>query len=104
MPVTRSSPACTLLNSGMLTSMMANTTANSTGMATAYTSAHFTSMVNAIIIAPNTTNGLLNSSRSPMFTPFCTWLMSSVRRVIIVSEPRVSSSVNDRRWIWSNTA
>ena len=61
-------------------------------------------MVNAIISAPNTTKGLRSSSRRPMFTPVCTWLMSVVNRVIMVSAPRVSSSVKENFWMWSNTA
>ena len=39
-----------------------------------------------------------------MLRPFCTWFTSSVSRVISVSLPIVSSSVNESVWMWSNTA
>ena len=70
--VTRSSPACALPKSGMLTIMMPNVTAKSIGMVTANTSAHLTLIVKAMIIAPNTMNGLRKSRRNPMFRPVCT--------------------------------
>ena len=103
-PVTRSSPACTFLNSGILISIMENTTTNRIGTVTTKISAQRTLMVNAITIAPITTNGLLSNRRSPILIPFCTWFTSSVSLVISVSVPSVSSSVNDSLWIWSNIA
>ena len=51
-PVTRSSPVCAFLNSGMLTSMMKNVTASSTGIDTAKTTAQWALIVNAMTIAP----------------------------------------------------
>ena len=51
------------------------------------------SMVNAITIAPKTTNGERSSRRRHMFTPVCTWLMSLFMRVMSVEVPTVSSSV-----------
>ena len=41
-------------------------------LVTRMTSAAFTSIVNAIIIAPNTINGERRNSRSTMLIPFCT--------------------------------
>ena len=49
----------------MQLNMMAKTTANRSGMITAKTRADLTSIVNAMIIAPNTTNGDRSKSRSP---------------------------------------
>lgn len=82
-----------LLNSGMLTSIMPNTATNRIGIVTRNTMAHFTLTVNAITTEPNTINGLRSSRRRPMLIPFCTWLISLIRRVISVSVPMVSSSV-----------
>ena len=89
---TRSSWRCTFLYNGMLTSRMPNTTMQSTGIVTANTMAVRTSTVNAMIMAPNTTKGDRSSRRRVMFTPFCTWLMSLVMRVISVEVPTVSIS------------
>ena len=72
MPSTLSSAACTFLYSGILTSMMPNTTTDSSGMVTTNTSAAFTSIVNAMTIAPNTINGERKNRRRTRFTPFCT--------------------------------
>ena len=91
--VTRSSPAWTLPKSGMLMSMMPKTTAKRTGMVTAKTRALRKSMVKAITMAPRTMKGLRSRRRRPRLRPFCTWLMSSERRVMRVSLPRRSSSV-----------
>ena len=103
-PVTRSRAACTFLKSGMLTSIMKMTPTNKSGIATTNTSAHLKLMVNAMIMEPMTMNGLRRRRRSPMLIPFCTWLISSVIRVIRVSVPIVSSSVKENPWMWSNTA
>ena len=92
-PVTVSRHPCTLPKSGMLRYMMTNTTRKSTGMATVKIRAQRVLIVNAMTMEPSTIKGLRRRRRSPMFTPFCTWLISSVRRVISVSVPRVSSSV-----------
>ena len=56
----------------MQLNIMPNTTANRSGMMTAKTHALFTSIVKAMIIAPNTTNGDRSSSRSARFSPVCT--------------------------------
>ena len=56
----------------MQLNMMAKTTANRSGMITAKTQADFTSIVNAMIIAPNTTNGDRSKSRSARLSPVCT--------------------------------
>lgn len=66
------------------------------------TSAAFTSIVNAIIIAPNTINGERRNSRSTMLIPFCTWLISLVILVTSVDVPSVSISVNENVWICAN--
>ena len=92
-PVTESRRACTFPNKGMLRYMITNTTRNNIGIATAKIRAHLVLMVKAMTMDPSTTNGLRRRSLSPILTPFCTWLISSVRRVIRVSVPRVSSSV-----------
>ena len=81
---------------------MPKTMTASTGIATAKTSAALTSIVNAIIIAPNTINGERKNRRSTRLTPFCTWLMSLVIRVISVDVPMVSISVKERLWICLN--
>ena len=83
----------------MLTIMMANVTAKRIGMVTANTSAHLTLIVKAMIIAPNTMNGLRSSRRRPMFRPVCTWFTSSEMRVISVSPPRLSSWENENDWM-----
>ena len=67
-----SSPDCTFLYIGLVASMIPNTISASTGIAATNTSAAFTSIVNAIIIAPNTINGERRNSRSTMLIPFCT--------------------------------
>ena len=81
---------------------MPKTMTASTGIATTKTSAALTSIVNAIIIAPNTINGERKNRRSTRLTPFCTWLMSLVIRVISVDVPMVSISVKERLWICLN--
>ena len=91
MPSTLSSSCCTFLYSGMLTSMMPNTTTDSTGMAAANHSAARLSTVKAMIIAPNTTKGERSSRRSARFRPVCTWFISEVMRVMMVEVPTVSS-------------
>ncbi len=75
----------------MHTSIIANTTAARAGTATTNTSDDFTSTVNAIITAPNTTNGERRTRRRVRFVPVCTWFMSPVRRVISVGAPSESS-------------
>ena len=90
MPSTLSSPACTFLYRGMVHIMMPNTTRASRGMATTKISALLTSMVNAMIMAPNTMMGERRNRRRTMFTPDCTWLMSLVMRVIMVEVPALS--------------
>ena len=94
--VTLSSPDCTFLKSGILTSIIDNITTKSTGIVTTNTMAHFTLIVKAITIAPITINGLLSISRKAILRPFCTKFTSSVSLVINVSEPKVSISVKER--------
>ena len=53
----------------MHTSIIANTTAARAGTATTNTSDDFTSTVNAIITAPNTTNGERRTRRRVRFVP-----------------------------------
>ena len=53
----------------------------------------FASMVNAIIMAPNTTKGERRRRRRAKFIPVCTWFTSLVIRVIRVDVPVVSSLV-----------
>ena len=48
-------------------------------------------------------NGLRRNSRSAMFTPFCTWLISLVMRVMSVLVPAVSISEKPSVWIWANS-
>ena len=52
--------------------MMAKTMAKSTGIVTTKMSAERTSIVNAMIIEPNTTIGERSSSRSVRLRPVCT--------------------------------
>ena len=56
----------------MLQSIMPNTTMDKSGIVTMNTSAALTSIVKAIIIAPNTTNGERKRSLSARFMPDCT--------------------------------
>ena len=72
MPITLSRPPCTFRYMGVVMIMMPNTTRESSGMAATNTRADFTSMVKAMIMAPNTINGERRNRRSTMFTPFCT--------------------------------
>ena len=53
----------------MLTSIMPNTTIARRGIATTNISAAFTSIVKAIIIAPNTINGERRNNLSTRLTP-----------------------------------
>ena len=64
----------------------------------------FTSIVNAIIAAPNTINGERKKSLNAMFTPDCSWFISLVIRVIIVDVPIPSISVNESDSICLNKA
>ena len=88
----------------MVISMMPNTITASTGMATANTSAQRTSMMKAMIIAPNTMKGERRNKRSARLTPDCTWLMSLVMRVMSVEVPMRSRSAKPSFWMWANTA
>ena len=65
----------------------------SRGIITTNTSAARAFTVNAMIMAPNTTKGERRSRRSVRLTPFCTWFISLVIRVIIADVPSVSISV-----------
>ena len=87
-PSTLSSADCTFLYNGILTT-------DNSGIVTTKTSAAFTSIVNAMIIAPNTINGERRNKRNTRFTPFCVWLISLVILVISVDVPTVSISEND---------
>ena len=73
--------------------MMPKTMTQSTAITPAKIEAQETSMVNAMTIAPKTTNGERSSRRSVMLTPVCTWLTSLVMRVTSVEVPMRSSSV-----------
>ena len=73
-------------------------------MVTTKMKAAFTSMVKAMIMAPNTIKGERRNSRSTILTPFCTWFTSEVIRVIMVDVPRVSISVKERLWMWLKRA
>ena len=53
------------------------------------------SILSAMTTAPTTMNGDLRNRRRNIFTPFCTRLMSLVRRVISVEVPTVSSTEQD---------
>ena len=46
-------------------------------------------------MAPNTTKGDRSSRRRVMFTPFCTWLMSLVMRVMREAEEKRSMSAKE---------
>ena len=74
----------------------------SIGIAATNTNAAWTSIVKAIIIAPNTIKGERKNNLKTRLTPFCTWLTSLVIRVIKVDVPTVSNSENDKLWIWLN--
>ena len=84
--------------------MIPNTTTESRGIVTTKISAALTSMVNAMIIAPNTMHGERRNRRRTILTPFCTWLISLVILVIRVEVPMVSISVKESPWIWENNA
>jgi hypothetical protein len=84
---------------GVVMSITPNITAESKGMTIAKLTPASTSMVNAIIIAPNTTNGDRNSSLSVKFIPDCTLVASVVIRVMTVDAPSVSISLYERLWI-----
>ena len=56
----------------MVQTIIPNTTIANKGMATTNTNALFTSMVNAIIMAPNTIIGERKNNLSTIFTPDCT--------------------------------
>ena len=84
--------------------MMPYTTSARIGIVTTKTSAARTLIVNAMIIEPNTMNGLRKRRRSPMLRPVCAWLISLVRRVISVLVPIRSSCVKDSDSMWSNVA
>ena len=81
---------------GIVDKIMPNTTTDNNGIATTKISAHFTSMVNAMIMAPNTMIGERKNRRKVMFTPDCTWFTSLVIRVIMVEVPALSISVKLR--------
>ena len=85
-------------------SISPNTTTDSSGMVTTNTSAALTSMVKAITIAPNTTNGERSSRRSARFTPDCTWLMSLVMRVMRVLTPSLSCCAKLSDWMCAKHA
>ena len=74
------------------------------GIATTKIRAHFTSMVNAMIMAPKTMIGERKNRRSVMLIPDCTWFTSLVIRVIMVEVPALSISVKLKSSIWSNNA
>ena len=76
----------------MLSSMIAKTAMPSSGIAPAKMHAHRKSIVNAMIMAPKTMNGLRKSRRSARFRPFWIWFTSLVIRVMSVSVPSESSS------------
>ena len=95
-PSTFSSARWTPRIIGMFTAMMPNTTADSAAMTATKIHAHRASIVNAITIAPNTTNGERRNSRSVMLTPVCARLTSLVMRVIIVDVP-ISSMLEKER-------
>ena len=86
----------------MVINRIANTTTASAGITMTKGIAAFASTVNAITIAPNTTNGERRNRRRNMLIPFCTWLMSFVIRLIKVEVPRVSISLKERVLIWAN--
>ena len=68
-PSTRSSCDCTFLYSGMLESIMPNTTTDRSGIVITKIMAALKSIVNAIIIEPNTMNGERMNRRSTRFVP-----------------------------------
>ena len=88
----------------MLIAMTPNTTRLSAAITATKISAARTSIVNAINIAPNTTNGERRNRRSVIFTPVCVWLTSLVRRVIIVDVPSASIFENDSFCKCANSA
>ncbi len=67
--------------------MIPMTTTARAGMVTVKISAHFTSTLKAMIMAPKTMMGERKKRRSTMLTPFCTWLTSALMRVIMVDVP-----------------
>ena len=81
--------------------MMPKTITASTGIATTKMSAAFTLIVKAMIIAPKTMKGERRKRRRKRLTPFCTWLMSEVMRVMRVPVPALSRSENPKDWMWS---
>ena len=65
-----SRPACTFLYKGLVPIIMPNTITARTGIAATNISAALTSIVNAIIIAPNTINGERKNNLNTRLTPF----------------------------------
>ena len=80
----------------MLTNITPKITIDNNGMTTTKTSAALTSIVNAITIAPSTTNGERKNKRSAILTAACNWFVSLVKRVINVELPTWSTSPNDK--------
>ena len=99
-----SSFCCVRLYNGAVSFITPNTIINSTTIAATNSNAIFALIVNAMIIAPNTMNGLLMKRRNVIFSPFCTWFTSLVIRVISVAAPVWSNSVRLRLWILSNSS
>ena len=77
----------------MLTSIIPNTTIDNAGIVTTKVMADLTSIVNDMIIAPNTINGERKNKRSTRLTPVWIWLISLVIRVSSVDVPIVSISL-----------
>ena len=101
---TSSSFACTDFIIGIFRYMMPKTTIDNRMIAPTKLSAALKSIVNAMIMAPNTTNGERRNSLSAILTPFCSRLISLVIRVIIVEVPIVSTSEKERPCRWENRA
>ena len=71
-PVTSSRFFCTFLYIGAVINIIPKTITNITIIATTKIKAICGFIVKAIIIAPNTINGLLKNRRRNIFAPFCT--------------------------------
>lgn len=84
--------------------MIPKMTTESTGIAATKMSAAWTLMVNAIIIAPKTTNGERSSRRSVRLTPFWIWFISLVILVMSVEVPIWSISDQERLSMWRKSS
>ena len=83
---------------------MTNITNEMSGAATKNTSESLTSIITAIAAAPITRNGALTARRMNIFTPFCTVIVSFVRRFTREDVPIRSMPLYESLFMWLNSA